>query len=110
MLLSKIEFGVIYAWHPLQLEIRCSWAPTKPPRGQTLHPVRNPRFAYFRTQPLENLSAAVKLPIRKRSLGNPTLGTHLGQRILAMRAGCTKPPRGQTLRPPRPKVPSVFTR
>ena len=27
-----------------------------------LHPVRDPRFASFRTQPLENLSAAVKLP------------------------------------------------
>ena len=29
------------------------------------HPVRNPRFASFRTQPLENLSAAVKLPVKK---------------------------------------------
>ena len=43
-----------------------------------LHPVRNPRFASFRTQPLENLSAAVKLPVKKRFLGNPTLGTNLG--------------------------------
>ena len=40
------------------------------------------------TQPLENLSAAVKLPIKKRFLGNPTLGTNLGQRILAMPTWC----------------------
>ena len=53
-----------------------------------LHPVRNPRFWYFRTQPLEDLSAAVKLPIKQRFLGNPTLGTNLGSRILAMRTGC----------------------
>ena len=42
-----------------------------------LHPVRNPKFVSFRTQPLENLSAAVKLPIKQRFLGNPTLGTNL---------------------------------
>ena len=54
-----------------------------------LRPVRDPRFASFRTQPLENLSAAVKPPIKKRFLGNPTLGTNLGSRILAMRTGCT---------------------
>ena len=30
-----------------------------------VHPVRNPRFASFRTQPFENLGAAVKLPIKK---------------------------------------------
>ena len=53
-----------------------------------VHPVRNPRFASFRTQPLENLSAAVKLPIKTRFLGNPTLGTNRGSRILAMRTGC----------------------
>ena len=47
-------------------------------RRLAVHPVRNPRFASFRTQPLENLSAAVKLPINKRFLGNPTLGTNLG--------------------------------
>ena len=35
-------------------------------------------FASFRTQPLENLSAAVKLPIKNRFLGNPTLGESLG--------------------------------
>ena len=54
-----------------------------------VHPVRNPRFASFRTQPLENLSAAVELPVTKRFLGNPTLGTNLGSRILAMRTGCS---------------------
>ena len=43
-----------------------------------VHPVRNPRFASFRTQPFENLSAAVELPIKTRFLGNPTLGTNLG--------------------------------
>ena len=58
----------------------------------SLHPVRNPRFASFRTQPLENLSAAVKLPIKKRFLGNPTLGTNLGSRILATRTGCISLP------------------
>ena len=52
-----------------------------------IHPVRNPRFASFRTQPLDNLSAAVKIPIEKRFLGNPTLGTNPGSRILAMRTG-----------------------
>ena len=40
----------------------------------SLHPVRHPRFGSFRTHSSENLSAAVKLPIKKRSLGNPTLG------------------------------------
>ena len=58
-------------------------------KALSLHPVRNPRFVSFRTQPLENLSAAVKLPINRRFLGNPTLGTNLGSRILAMRTGCT---------------------
>ena len=52
--------------------------PTRKPAHFPVHPVRNPRFASFRTQPLENLSAAVKLPIKKRFLGNPTLGTNLG--------------------------------
>ena len=36
-----------------------------------VHPVRNPRFASFRTQPLENLSAAVKLPVNKKVSGQP---------------------------------------
>ena len=43
--------------HPSQLEIRCSWAPVKPPRGQTLRPprqkvtsvlTRSTRFAVLR--------------------------------------------------------------
>ena len=45
---------------------------------EAIHPIRNPRFVSFRTQPLENLSATVKLPIGKRFLGNPILGTNLG--------------------------------
>ena len=61
------------------------------PRGPRLavSPIRVTRFSSLWTQPLENLSAAVKLPIPKRFLGNPTLGTNLGQRILAMRTECT---------------------
>ena len=40
-------------------------------RSAQVHPVRNPRFASFRTQPWENLSAAVKLPINKKVSGQP---------------------------------------
>ena len=40
--------------------------------------------------PWKNLSAAVKLPMKNWFLGNPTLGTNLGQRILAMRSGCKR--------------------
>ena len=36
-----------------------------------IYPVRNPRFVSFRTQLLENLSAAVKLPINKKVSGQP---------------------------------------
>ena len=54
-----------------------------------LHPIRNPRFASFRTQPLESLERRRQTTYQKRFLGNPTLGTNLGQRILAMRTGCT---------------------
>ena len=61
----------------------------RPKRGQSpSYPIPITRFRSFRTQPLESLSAAVKLPIKKRFLGSPTLGTNLGQRILAMRTGC----------------------
>ena len=35
-------------------------------------------------EPLANLAP---LPIKKRFLGNPTLGKYIGQRILAMRIG-----------------------
>ena len=36
-----------------------------------LHPVRNPRFVLFQTQPLESLSAAVKLSFNKKVSGQP---------------------------------------
>ena len=40
-----------------------------------LHPVRNPRFGSFRTQPLETLSAdSVRISLKP----DPTLGTNLG--------------------------------
>ena len=57
-----------------------------------LHPVRNPRFVSNWTQPLDVLSADSEFVCyylsTKRCLGNPTLGTNRGQRILAMRTGC----------------------
>ena len=52
-------------------------APTDSPKGiqrlarcrgscdAVVHPIPITRFRFFRTQPLENLSAAVKLPIKK---------------------------------------------
>ena len=52
-----------------------------------LHPIPITRFRYFRTQPLESLSAAVKLPINKRFLGNQTLGS-LVRESLVMGTGC----------------------
>ena len=60
---------------------------SEPLRG--IHPIRYPRFGSFRTQPLANLAPLRPLPIKQRFLGNPTLGTNLGQRILGMRTGCT---------------------
>ena len=60
-----------------------------------VHPVRNPRFGSFRTQPLAILSADSEFMccylLTKGCLGNPTLGTNLGQQILAMRTGCSAP-------------------
>ena len=53
----------------------------------SMHPVRNPRFVFFRTRPLENLSHAVKLPINKRFLGNPTLEQILDSEILLCELG-----------------------
>ena len=53
-----------------------------------LHPIRILSFRSFRTPPLANLTP---LPIKQRFLGNPTLGTNLGSRILGMRIGCTHP-------------------
>ena len=54
-----------------------------------LHPIPITRFRSFRTQPLGNLSAAVKLPIRQRFLGNPTLGKSLVRERNVMGTGCT---------------------
>ena len=58
-----------------------------------LHPVCCLRFVSDWTQPLEFLSADSEFICyylsTKRCLGNPTLGTNLGQRILAMRKGST---------------------
>ena len=81
-----------FRWHvPMMFICYEIWCVVFCPEQWNLavHPVRNPRFASFRTQPLENLRAAVKLPIKQRFLGNPTLGTNLGQRILAMRTVCS---------------------
>ena len=58
-------------------------------RGLGVHPIRILRFRSFRTQPLANLTP---LPIKKGFLGNPTLGTNLGSRILGMRIGCSADP------------------
>ena len=77
-----VEKGLVAARGHVEREVLLSYY-------TILHPIRNPSFASFRTQPLENLSATVKLPIKKRFLGNPTLGTNLGSRILAMRTACT---------------------
>ena len=55
--------------------------------GYTQFAIQDSRL--FGPNPWGNLSAAVKLPIKQRILGNPTLGTNLGQRILAMRTGCS---------------------
>ena len=60
-----------------------------------LHPVCCLRFVSDWTQPLDILSADSECICYYRSnkwcLGNPTLGTNLGQRILAMRTGCIQP-------------------
>ena len=40
-------------------------------RSAPVHPIPITRFRSFRTQPLENLSAAVKLPIKKKVSGQP---------------------------------------
>ena len=57
-----------------------------------LHPVCCLRSVSDWTQPLDILSADSELVCyylsTKGCLGNPTLGTNLGQRILAMRTGC----------------------
>ena len=52
-----------------------------------LHPVRNPRFGSFRTQPLENLSAAVKLPIKTSFWATQPLEQILVREILLCELG-----------------------
>ena len=58
----------------------------------SLHPVCCLRFGSDWTQPSDILSADSESVCynlsTKGCLGNPTLGTNLGQRILAMRTGC----------------------
>ena len=63
-------------------------------RGEhAVHPVCCLRFVSDWTQPLDILSAESEFVCyclsTKGCLGNPTLGTNLGQRILAMRTGCS---------------------
>ena len=59
----------------------------------TIPPVCCLRFVSDWTQPLDILSADSEFMCyrlsTKRCLGNPTLGTNLGQRNLAMRTGCS---------------------
>ena len=64
-----------------------------------VHPIPITRFRSFRTQPLEHLSAAVKLPIKKRFLGNPTLGNNLVRENLVMGSGCTSYGRANDVSP-----------
>ena len=69
-------------------------ASRRPPRLPPLeYTVRNPRFGSFRIQSLDILGTDSEFVCyylsTKGCLGNPTLGTNLGQRILAMRTGCS---------------------
>ena len=61
-------------------------------RHVILHPICCLRFVSDWTQLLDILSADSEFMCyylaNKGCLGNPTLGTNLGQRILAMRTGC----------------------
>ena len=70
----------------------CSSAPSPRCRRKQnalkLHPIPITRFRYVRTQPLESFSAAVKLPIKKRFLGNPTLGKSIVRENIVMGTGC----------------------
>ena len=56
---------------------------------KALHPIPVTRFRSFRTQPLANLSAAVKLPIKIQTFSDPTLGTNLVRENLVMVTWCT---------------------
>ena len=58
-----------------------------------VHPVRNPRFGSFRTQPLENLSAAVKLPIKNGFWATQPLDKTLVAEILVCELGVGGTPR-----------------
>ena len=64
--------------------------------SRRVHPVCCLRFASDWTQPLDILNADSEFVCyylsNKRCLGNTTLGTNLGQRILAMRTGCKQLP------------------
>ena len=55
-----------------------------------VHLIPITRFRFLRP-PLENLSAAVKLPVKKRLLGNPTLGKSLARENTVMGTGCMLP-------------------
>ena len=55
----------------------------------TIHPISITRFRSFQTQPLESLIAAVKLPIKKRFLGNPTLATSIMRENIVMGTACS---------------------
>ena len=63
-------------------------------RRHAVHPVCCLRFVSGWTHPLDILSPDSELVCyylsTKRCLVNPTLGTNLGQRILAMRTGCSR--------------------
>ena len=60
--------------------------------GKGIHPVCCLRFVSDWTQPLDILSTDSEFVCcylsKQRCLGNPKVGTNLGQRILAMRTGC----------------------
>ena len=66
-----------------------------------VHPIPITRFWYFGTQPLENLSAAVKPPIKKRFLGNPTLGKSLVRENIVMGTGSRTSGSGARIVPER---------
>ena len=53
-----------------------------------VHPIPITRFWYFRTQPLENLSTAVKLPIKKKVSGQPNPWKKSHEENCVMGTGC----------------------
>ena len=58
-----------------------------------LHPVRNPRFVSFRTQRLESLSAAVKLPMNNEFWATRPLEQILDSEFLLCEPGVSDRPR-----------------